>query len=51
MAVGEIAPRLVRPVWLMCRRGPLSPAAQAFIEVAREVFARPVAASPEDDEH
>jgi DNA-binding transcriptional LysR family regulator len=44
-------PRLVRPVWLMCRRGPLSPAAQAFIEVAREVFARPVAASPEDDEH
>ncbi len=44
-------PRLVRPVWLMCRRGPLSPAAQAFIEVAREVFTRPVAASPEDDEH
>ncbi|GGT80927.1 hypothetical protein GCM10010256_45700 [Streptomyces coeruleorubidus] len=41
----------VRPVWLMWRRGPLSPAAQAFIEVAREVFTRPVAASPEDDEY
>ncbi|MCW7945161.1 LysR family transcriptional regulator [Streptomyces hygroscopicus] len=37
-------PRLVRPVWLMWRRGPLSPAAQAFIDVAREFSARPVAA-------
>ncbi|WP_405652822.1 LysR family transcriptional regulator [Streptomyces sp. NBC_00019] len=45
----ELRPRLARPVWLMWRHGPLSPAAQAFIDVAREVFARPVAALPEDD--
>jgi LysR family carnitine catabolism transcriptional activator len=35
----------------MRRRGPLSPAAQAFIEVARLVFARPAAASPGGDKH
>ncbi|GAA2623626.1 LysR family transcriptional regulator [Streptomyces vastus] len=44
-----LSPRLVRPVWLMWRHGPLSPAAQAFIDVAREVFARPVSALPEGD--
>jgi DNA-binding transcriptional LysR family regulator len=29
-------PRLTRPVWLMWRRGQLSPGARAFVDVARE---------------
>lgn len=39
-------PRLIRPVWLLWRGGPLSPAAQAFIDVAREMSTRQAAALP-----